>query len=306
MINNIMLKVSNISKKFNSFMAVNNLSFEIKKGEIVGLLGPNGAGKSTVMKMISSYFFPDSGRILVNGKDTSLKTLETQKIIGYLPESNPLYNDMLVFDYLAMTVELNEFKVKNLEKLVYQIAKSVNLENKLVKPIKELSKGYRQRVGLAQALINNPKLLILDEPTEGLDPNERENLHKLIKKLAKDRAILISTHVMGEVKAMCDRVIVINKGKLVASGKPESLTGKSYLKLKIEGEKIEENLKKIIKEKDGEKIVVKDKRNKIKSVFIMTKKEIRPELNKMILKNKWIIWEMNVQDEIEEIFKELV
>lgn len=301
-----MLKVSNISKKFNQFLAVDQLSFEIKKGEIVGLLGPNGAGKSTTMKMITSYFLPDEGKISVNGKDTSSKILETQKVIGYLPENNPLYEDMLVFDYLAMTVELNDKKTNNLEKLVYQVAKSVNLENKLIKPIKELSKGYKQRVGLAQALINNPKLLILDEPTEGLDPIERGNLHKLIKKLSKDRAILISTHVMGEVKAMCDRVVVINKGKLVASGKPESLTGKAYLRLKLEGEKIEESLKKIIKQKDGEKFLIKDKRKKVKSVFIMTKREIRPELNKVIAKNKWLIWEMNVQDEIEEIFKELV
>ena len=301
-----MLKISNISKKFGSFLAVNNLSFQIDKGEIVGLLGPNGAGKSTTMKMIASYFFPDNGKITINNLDTCKHTLATQKIIGYLPENNPLYYDMIVFDYLAMTVNLGQVKTKNIYKFIYQIAQSVNLANKLLKPIKELSKGYKQRVGLAQALINNPQLLILDEPTEGLDPIERQNLHQLIKKLSKDRAILISTHVMQEVKAMCNKVIIINNGKLVAYGKPETLTGKYHLHLKIEGKRIEESLIKLIDINKHETLAIDNKKAAIQNITLTVHRELGAEINKLANKNKWIIWEMTVQDELEEIFKELV
>ena len=165
--------------------------------------------------------YPDSGRITINRKNTLKNSLETQKQIGYLPENNPLYLDMLVIDYLKMTAKLNDFKEKDkktLENRILEVAKEVDIANKLGTPIKELSKGFKQRVGLASALINNPSILVLDEPTEGLDPNQREELHKLIKKISKDKIILISTHVIQEVKAMCNKVILINNGELVKFG----------------------------------------------------------------------------------------
>ncbi len=218
-----MLKVKNVSKNFGGVEAVKDLSFELEKGDIAGLLGPNGAGKTTTMRMITSYYFPSEGEITIEDKDTQLDTLETQSLIGYLPENNPLYLDMLVVDFLTMSAKLQGVDNKNIEERIKKIAKEVGITNRLLSPIAELSKGYKQRVGLAAAMIHDPKLLILDEPTEGLDPNQREDIRKLIIEMSKDKVILISTHVMQEVDAMCNKVIVINNGQLVTQGSPKKM-----------------------------------------------------------------------------------
>ena len=212
-----MLKLEKVSKNFGKVTAVKDLSFELKKGDITGLLGPNGAGKTTTMRMIASFFYPSSGKIKIKGKNTKANTTLTQNEIGYLPENNPLYLDMLVIDHLVMTAKIYGIK-KNTVKRVEEVAKSVGLTNKLATKISELSKGYKQRVGLAAAIIHDPSVIILDEPAEGLDPNQREEIRKLIKKLAKNKAILISTHVLQEVTATCSKVVVINNGKLVVAG----------------------------------------------------------------------------------------
>lgn len=231
-----MLKVKKISKNFANTKAVKDLSFELKKGDIAGLLGPNGAGKTTTMRMITSYYFPSKGSITINGKDTQDYTLETQSQIGYLPENNPLYLDMLVVDFLTMTAKFHEVKKDKITKAIKKVAKEVGIENRLLSTISELSKGYKQRVGLAAALIHDPKLLILDEPTEGLDPNQRNEIRKLIKDISKDKVILISTHVLQEVEAMCNKVIVINDGKLVEEGSPKKIDLEKVFK-KLKGEK---------------------------------------------------------------------
>lgn len=295
-----MVKVNNISKNFGPVTAVDDISFTIEKGDVTGLLGPNGAGKTTTMRMITSYFFPSHGDILINGKSTQSNTQKTQNQIGYMPENNPLYNDMIVFDYLSMTASLHNIKKTKITSRIKEVSESVGIKNKLSSNIGELSKGYRQRVGIAAALIHNPQVLILDEPTEGLDPNQREEIRKLIKKLAKDKAILISTHVMQEVKAMCNKVIVINDGKLVAQGAPEKLAGTKVLKIAIEGEKIKESIEKSLKEKD-EKIKIEGK-SKIKTAYVFSNRELRPEISKLAAKNSWIIWEMQIQDGLEQIF----
>jgi ABC-2 type transport system ATP-binding protein len=209
------LKVKNISKSFGSQKALNNVSFEIKKGEIVGFLGPNGAGKSTMMKILTTYSKADKGQAFVNDFDVITQPKEVQKSIGYLPEHNPLYKDMYVKEYLAFNAAIYKISKKRISSVIEQ----TGLIPESHKKIGELSKGYQQRVGLASALLHDPEVLILDEPTTGLDPNQLIEIRKLIKQFSQKKTILLSTHIMKEVEAVCDRVLIINKGMLVADKK---------------------------------------------------------------------------------------
>ena len=215
------IEVKNLTKFFGEQAAVNDISFEIGKGEIVAFLGPNGAGKSTTMKMITGYIPASSGSIKVNGLSVDVDDLETRKIIGYLPENNPLYLDMYVKEYLNFVGSI--YKIKDLKNRVKEMIQMVGLELEQHKKIGALSKGYKQRVGLAQAFIHDPQVLILDEPTSGLDPNQLVEIRELIKKIGKEKTIMLSTHIMQEVEAICDRVIIINKGKIVANNNQQAL-----------------------------------------------------------------------------------
>lgn len=220
------IKVENLSKYYGQQAAVNNISFEINTGEIVGFLGPNGAGKSTTMKMITTYLTPNSGKIWVNNVDTEEDSMGVRKKIGYLPEQNPLYLDMNVMDYLEYAAELESVPKAEIPKAVKKMVEVCGLGDVQHKDIGELSKGFRQRVGLAQAMIHDPEVLILDEPTSGLDPNQIIEIRNLIKKLGKEKTLVLSTHIMQEVEATCDRVLIINKGEIVADGSPDTLQTK--------------------------------------------------------------------------------
>jgi ABC-2 type transport system ATP-binding protein len=299
-----MLKVQKISKNFGATQAVKDLSFSLENGDVAGLLGPNGAGKTTTMRMITSYYYPSSGKITINGKDTQLDTLETQSLIGYLPENNPLYLDMLVVDFLTMTAKLQNVRKSDIEARIKKLADEVGIEGRLMSTISELSKGYKQRVGLAAAMIHDPKLLILDEPTEGLDPNQRKDIHKLIKEISKNKIILVSTHVMQEVKAMCNKVIIINDGKLVTEGSPDKVSATQVLKIKIEGTHIEKEIEEILTE-SGEKLTITDKKEKIRTFHIHSNRELRPEISKLAAKHDWVIWETEIEDNLEEVFRSL-
>lgn len=214
--------VNNVSKFFGQQAAVNQISFEIGKGEIVGFLGPNGAGKSTTMKMITGYIPVSSGSIHVHQLAVDVDQLDTRKIIGYLPENNPLYLDMYVKEYLHFVGGI--YKIKNRNARVNELIDMVGLGQEQGKKIGALSKGYKQRVGLAQAFIHDPQVLILDEPTSGLDPNQLVEIRALIKLLGQQKTILLSTHIMQEVEAICDRIIIINQGKIVADNPREALS----------------------------------------------------------------------------------
>ena len=203
--------VNNITKLYGTQKALNNVSFEIGKNEIVGFLGPNGAGKSTMMKILTCYIPATEGSAKVCGFDTNEQSIEVRKQIGYLPEHNPLYLDMYVKEFLEFIGNL--YKVKNVKERVKEMIETTGLQIEQNKKIGALSKGYRQRVGLAQAIIHDPKVLIMDEPTTGLDPNQLEEIRELIKKLGKEKTVMLSTHIMQEVEAVCDRVIIINKGE---------------------------------------------------------------------------------------------
>ncbi len=221
------IKVSNLTKYYGDYLAVDNISFEAKKGEILGFLGPNGAGKSTTMKIITTYLPPTSGSIEVDGFDVEDKSLEVRKKLGYLPELNPLYYDMNPVDYLDFVAKLDGIPAGEIKKRREEMIRVCGLDSVRKKDIGTLSKGFKQRVGLAQAMINNPDVLILDEPTSGLDPNQIIEIRNLIKKLGKEKTVVLSTHILSEVTATCNRVIIINKGKIVANGTPEELQAKS-------------------------------------------------------------------------------
>ena len=218
------IHITNLTKTYGAQKAVNNISFKVNKGEIVGFLGPNGAGKSTTMKMITGYLDADSGSINVSGINVSKDNIESKKKIGYLPEANPLYFEMYVREYLHFTAGIHQ--LKNANEKVEAIIKTVGLSLEANKKIGQLSKGYKQRVGLAAAMIHEPEVLILDEPTSGLDPNQIIEIRNVIKALAKDKTVLFSSHILQEVEAICDRVIIINKGNIVADDLLENLQQK--------------------------------------------------------------------------------
>lgn len=216
------IQVSHLSKNFGSQKAVDDISFSARPGEILGFLGPNGAGKTTTMRMITGYLAPDAGEILLNGQHVTLENHELRKHIGYLPEHNPLYLDMYVREYLKYIAGI--YQVKNPSQKIKDVIHRTGLTPESHKKIGMLSKGYRQRVGLAQAILHDPEVIIFDEATSGLDPNQLIEIRQLIRDLGKTRTILLSTHIMQEVKALCDRVVIINQGKIVADGSIDMLS----------------------------------------------------------------------------------
>lgn len=258
-----MITVKNVCKKYGSFVAVDNISFEINDGEIIGLLGPNGAGKSTTMNMLTGFIEPTSGEILINGFNISKKSKKAKANIGYMPENVPLYKDLTVKEFINYMAELKYVKGKNKKNMVSDIMAKTNLADVQNKLIKNLSRGYKQRVSMAGALVGSPKILILDEPTVGLDPKQITEIRDLIKSLAKDHTIIISSHILSEISQMCKKVIILNKGKLIAIDTPENLENK-------------------VSKNNVILVTVEDSENKIKNVV----KEI-PEITeiKLIKKN---------------------
>jgi len=231
--------VEGITKTYGSQKAVDNLSFRVKPGEILGFLGPNGAGKTTTMKAITCYLATNEGDIKIGGVSVNENPEEVKKHIGYLPENNPLYQDMPVIDYLNFVAGLFGFEKKEIESRVGEMIRVCGLKGEKHKKIRELSKGYRQRVGLAQALVHDPEVLILDEPTTGLDPNQIVEIRELIKKIGREKTVILSSHILAEVEATCDRILIINQGKIVADGTAEELRrqarGNEILKVGIGG-----------------------------------------------------------------------
>ena len=219
------LEIKKISKKYGDQDALIDVSFSLKKGDIVGFLGPNGAGKTTLMKIITSILKPDSGDITINGYDTQKNEISTKRQIGYLAENNPLYKDMLVTEYLDFIASL--YEIENKKDKVKEIIKKTGLESEIKKKIEELSKGYKQRVGIAAALVHDPNVLILDEPTTGLDPNQLIEIRKLIQEIGQEKIVLLSTHILQEIPKICNHIIIINKGRIVENTRMQNLIKKS-------------------------------------------------------------------------------
>ena len=303
-----MIDVSGVTKFYGDFKAVDNLSFSIKEGEVTGFLGPNGAGKTTTLRMISSYFEPDQGTVTVGGFNTKDSPLNIKRIIGYLPESAPLYGDMIVYDYLKYVAGVRG--IEGDEKIRY-VAETCRIKEVMHKNIMELSKGYRQRVGLAQAIIHDPDVLILDEPTSGLDPIEIIEIRNLIKELGKKKTVILSTHILHEVEATCDRVIIINKGKIAADDTTvnlqASVKGRADISIKLKGASFDEAAS-VLKSIPGVTAVEKTEWNEFTSMIVTASGEdyLRPRIFDAIVKNSWVLYEMK-QDHfsLENIFREL-
>ncbi len=310
-----MISVKNLTKYYGDFQALKGISFEIKSGEIVGILGPNGAGKSTTLRILTCYLNPTDGDAIIDGKSILDDEINVKKTIGYLPESAPLYNDMCVFDYLVYMADIQDLDKSKLNERLDYVVDVCSLKEVISKPIGELSKGYKQRVGLAGSIIHDPKILILDEPTNGLDPNQIVEIRELIKELGKEKTVLVSTHILSEVEATCSRAIIINKGDIIADDTPRNLsssfanhnkstTVKISIKTNDNVETIKEKLSNI---KDIYKTEIEEFSNDIKEVSIYSNsEEPRDEIYRFIKNTDWIIYEMTkVKENLETVFHTL-
>jgi ABC-2 type transport system ATP-binding protein len=305
-----LIQITNLTKKFGNKVAVDDVTFKVEKGEILGFLGPNGAGKTTTMNIITGYISYTSGSVTVDGMDILKNPEEAKKRIGYLPENPPLYLDMTVWDYLNFVFDLKTIKLDRNEHLqeVMQTVKILDVKNRL---IKNLSKGYRQRVGLAQALLGNPEILILDEPTVGLDPKQINEIRSVIKELGRERTIILSSHILPEVSAICERVIIINNGRIVASDSPEnlsnSLAGTTILNVRIEGDK--DAVTNVLQSLDNvDSIEVSTYNGSIYNYRIKTKDEtdIRRDMFYALAENRMPIMQLSHQNlSLEDVFLKL-
>ena len=298
-INSMSIEVSNISKSYGTQKALNNISFSVKNGEIVGFLGPNGAGKSTLMKILTTYISADEGTALVNGNDVVLQPKAVQKIVGYLPEHNPLYLDLYVREYLAFNADVYKVSKKRIEEVIVL----TGLSSESHKKIGQLSKGYRQRVGLANALLHNPDVLILDEPTTGLDPNQLVEIRNVIKNVGKNKTVFLSTHIMQEVEAICDRVIIIDNGKIIADKKLDKLMIEEQQIVEVEFDlEIEESILASI----PEIVSYSNTHDKTWELVFNTEKDMRPAVFDFAKANGLRTFQLNHKNKnLETVFREL-
>ncbi len=307
-----MIKISELTKKYGDKKVLDKISLEVKQGEILGFLGPNGAGKTTTMKIITGFVSPTKGKVKIDKINLTNNSLEVRKKIGYLAENNPLYDDMKVYEFLIFIAKLRGIKKEKIAKKIKEIKEVCGLKEVLNREIGELSKGYRQRVGLAQSMIGNPEILILDEPTTGLDPNQIIEIRELIKKIGRKKTVIFSTHILSEVKEICDRIIIINKGKIVASGTQEELLKKSsskqtiYVKIKGARDDVFGKIKKINNVAFAK---IKDKESDGIYGYEITPKEgvdLREKLSQLVMENNWSILEFRKDGgDLENIFREL-
>ncbi|MFL3025206.1 MAG: ATP-binding cassette domain-containing protein [Candidatus Neomarinimicrobiota bacterium] len=306
-----MIKVTKLSKNYGSVKAVQSISFELKDGEIVGFLGANGAGKTTTLKMITGYLVPTAGSIKVNGMDIIDDIHDIQKQIGYLPELNPLYTEMRVYEYLEFLAGIRKITGKEFKEAFARVVEQCGLKGVVHKSISDCSKGYKQRIGLAAAMIHDPKILILDEPVTGLDPNQIVEIRRLIKSLGKEKLVFMSSHILQEIQATVDRIIIINNGKIVANGTSDELMGdfmgNVLLNMEIKGASTE-SIEHIQAKLPSVKYISLNETNGIQSVqFEYGKdKDPREDLFKYAVKNKWSILKMNPKTtNLEDIFRDL-
>ena len=304
------IEIENLSKRYGPQKAVDNISFTVRTGEILGFLGPNGAGKSTTMKMITGYLSTGDGTIRIGGKSVAESGDEIKKHIGYLPENNPLYLDMPVMDYLEFCAALQGVAQEKIDGRVREMVRITGLNQEKHKKIGELSKGYRQRVGLAQALIHDPEILILDEPTTGLDPNQIVEIRKLIREIGKEKTVILSTHILPEVEATCDRILIINKGKIVADGTSETLrkqaSGQEIVKIRIEDagtSDVRFALRHLPAVEEVDLIDAAMHRFEVQSKPGLT---CRKEIFKLCVEKGWTLTEMTaIETRLEDIFRNL-
>lgn len=301
--------VENLTKKYGGQKAVNDISFEVNTGEVVGFLGPNGAGKSTTMKIITCFMGPSSGDVRLDNESIHVHPAEIKKKIGYLPENNPLYLDMPIVDYLRFTAEIQGVPKSKIPGRIKDMIDRCGLDREKQKNINELSKGYRQRVGLAQAMIHDPEVLVLDEPTTGLDPNQIVEIRKLIKDLGKEKTVILSSHILSEVEATCDRILIINRGRIVADGTSDTLRsqaqGQELLKINIEADPVaaEAAVRGLA---TVEKVSPIEGKEGWFDVQSKPESSARKEIFDLCAKNKWYLMEMTgLETRLEDVFQKL-
>lgn len=304
-----MISVQHLTKSFGSTVALKDISFSVQKGEIIGLLGPNGAGKTTMMRILAGVLEPDNGEVYFDGKDVLEHKSIVKERLGYLAENNPLYDDMLVSEYLEMIAALRSRQGSPKEAIAAAIEQT-GIRSVFQRPIHELSKGFRQRVGLAQAMLNEPELLILDEPTEGLDPNQRVDIRSLIKNLGANKTVLISTHVLPEVMEMCNRLIIVDRGAIVADGPASELLNQAQkehrLTVELSGEGIHRDA---LLSVDGVLSVVSQQSLQDRMRFDLTcdgTKPSAPAIFQLAKQRGWTLWELHQEKmNLEQLFRQL-
>jgi ABC-2 type transport system ATP-binding protein len=318
-----MIRIQKLTKYYDTTCAVDNLDIEINKGEIMGLLGPNGAGKTTTLRMLTCYLRPTSGTIKVMDMDINQDALAIKNMIGYLPESAPLYPDMLVYDFLLYVAGLRNLVGKERMKRIFELANLCGINEVMHRPINQLSKGYRQRVGLAHAMMSDPQILVLDEPTSGLDPNQIVEIRNLIKQIGREKTVILSTHILSEVEATCDRIVIINNGRVVADGSKDVLragmSGESVTRISLVGPDFAQaqaylsglpGVSKISEsgaeaEAGADSAAAESEKNQI-HLLVQSNKDLRAEIYKLIKKKDWIIMELSRQQRsLENVFREL-
>ena len=307
-----MIQVTDLTKYYQTLCAVDQINFDIQKGEILGLLGPNGAGKTTTLRMLTGYLQPSSGSINVKGLSVDTHILEIKKILGYLPESAPLYHDMLVYDYLNYVAAIREIKGDQKLARIRRVADLCGINEVMHQPIGELSKGYKQRVGLAHAMMNDPEVLVLDEPTSGLDPNQIVEIRKIIKEIGKEKTIILSTHILSEAEATCDRIVIINQGRIVADGSTESLKrsagGQNIMYLSLQNADFA-SLQKFLTDIAGieniSRVAETDSALNVRLTYQSTE-DLRPAVYRKIKETDWILLDFHQETQsLENIFREL-
>ncbi|SUZ76101.1 uncharacterized protein METZ01_LOCUS28955 [marine metagenome] len=303
-----MIAVNGVSKNYGSVIAVDDLSFTVDRGEVVGFLGPNGAGKTTTMRMITGTLQPDKGEVLFDGTPITEDLTEAKRRVGYLPEANPLYDEMLVADYLQHVADLRGLSLDDTRMGIASAVEETALAAVFYRPVGECSKGYRQRIGLAAAILHRPEILILDEPTEGLDPNQRVEIRRLVGNLGKERTVLLSTHVMQEVEATCSRLVILSRGALAAIGSVQDLlanqSGTARYIVEVQGAGVTETLSGLsgvsghtVEEVEGRVRVVLE---------AITEEDLRPKIFSVARDNNWMLWELyRERANLEQVFRDL-
>jgi ABC-2 type transport system ATP-binding protein len=307
-----MIHVENLTKYYDGFCAVDEITFDIQKGEILGLLGPNGAGKTTTLRMMTGFLRPTSGTIRVKEYSIEQHSLEIRKVLGYLPEAAPLYHDMLAYDYLNYVAMIREFGKEQVHSRIRELAELCGLNEVMHRPIGELSRGYKQRVGLAHAMMSDPEILVLDEPTSGLDPNQIVEIREIIKQIGKEKTIIFSTHILSEAEATCDRVVIINRGRVVADDSTESLKqmarGECLINISLQNATFQSVEDKLAEIQGIVSIAPVDNTGETTQVIITCQSsvDLRGEIYRKVKETDWILLDFHQETKtLEKIFREL-
>jgi len=307
-----LITLDNVSKSFGRTVAVDEVSFTVDRGEVVGFLGPNGAGKSTTMRLITNFLEPDGGAVLIDGVDVREDPVAARRRIGYLPENNPLYDDMLVVEYLRFVGELRGVELDGPGSALDDAVQATGIAEVFYRPIGELSKGYKQRLGLAAATLHRPDFLILDEPTEGLDPNQRQEIRRLIREVGKEHTVILSTHVLPEVEETCRRIIVIHEGKIVADGSTEDLmaqardTGtKRTIVIEVKGDDVAGEVVKLSNVDEVTSESQAEGRTRL-TLAVGSGPDPRPEIFRLAKQKDWVLWELHEETaSLQDLFSQL-